>query len=179
MDRDGVLKVAIVGGVAVLVGYYIYKSGLWAKWTGTAAPGAQPQPSLPTAPSPTTGPTVATTTTTTAPTVVTTPAVQALTDPTDIALANSLRQLALVNATLAGTDSANIDQWNYMLHEVPGYEQAVPLDMGRIGISRDGVHDVMDAAAFVFYRKASGVAGIPAPTFASDDYLRGGYGWVN
>jgi len=84
-----------------------------------------------------------------------TPAATIAADP--VAMVDRLRKWAIDNPIL-GTDSANVDQWNYGFQELKpaGF---VPVDNSKVGIER-GVNDVMNAAKYMQFRGQLGLAGL-------------------
>lgn len=88
----------------------------------------------------------------------------------DQSILGRLRTAAQQNAAL-GSDSANVDQWNYLLAQIQ--PTAVTTDLSSVGIQR-GVNDTMDASTYLATRARAGLTGMPGQPQESDPYA-----WVN
>lgn len=75
----------------------------------------------------------------------------------DAALLAKLIEAAKANPTL-GSDSANVDQWNYLLNEIDTAAQTT--DLYNQGIRR-GENDVMAAHRYLELRAQAGLAALP------------------
>lgn len=106
----GIVKVAVVGGVAYFGYNYLVNSGLWASWFGGAAPVPA---SVPVSTVTTPASTVSTVGTVTTPASTTTPVTPPAVQSTGSTLGQALN-------ALAGNQSFDIDQWAYYYGQLRG-----------------------------------------------------------